>query len=51
LLNKTDLMPAEKVDELEGLIRQMNGVAKLHRTIRPDSQTQETRATSWRIGS
>ncbi len=33
LLNKTDLMPSEKVDELEADIRKMNAVAKLHRTV------------------
>ena len=32
LLNKTDLVPVEKLEELEARIRRMNGVAKLHRT-------------------
>src|SRR5262249_48805344 len=32
LLNKTDLVPAEVVDELEEKVRRMNAVAKVHRT-------------------
>lgn len=32
LLNKTDLVPTEKLDELERRVRSMNAVARVHRT-------------------
>ncbi len=33
LLNKTDLVPPEELDRLEGRIRSMNAAAKIHRTL------------------